>query len=112
MSYEFFSVSTRRAAKPHRCEQCGGAIIVGEEHSYGAGKVDGDFWSYREHSDCRAAWLKHVVEHLEYYDEAPFLRDLATDERDGIVADFPEVAARLGWKADVSTVRKTENQEG
>ncbi len=109
MSWDFFNRKIVKAAKAHRCEQCYGEIAQGERHSYGAGKWDGDFWSYREHADCREAWLKHVVEHLEYYDEAPFLRDLNSDERDGVISEFPQVAARLGW-FDVNSAHKNSEE--
>lgn len=97
MSYEFFSIREVCAAKPHRCEQCGREISKGEKHTYAAGKFDGDFYSYREHFECRTAWLEVSQFALEYDDHAPFLRD-ADDLREWkplLIEKHPVVAERL-----------------
>lgn len=49
---EFSGEATRRAAKPHRCCECGEMISVGESHHYAAGKTDGEFWSCRTCAPC------------------------------------------------------------
>lgn len=77
MSVEFFNMTTRRAAKAHKCSQCGGWIEKGEQHNYIAMKFDGDMCAYREHFECRAAWdeLNFGIRNVDYDEGAPFLRD-------------------------------------
>ena len=49
---DFYRETTRRAAKPHRCCECGEAIAVGEIHEYVTGKSEGDFWQNRTCAAC------------------------------------------------------------
>src|SRR5947207_2882218 len=46
-SNEFYRAVERRAAKPHRCCECGDVIVKGERHHYATGKTDGEFWDNR-----------------------------------------------------------------
>lgn len=56
---EFCAVRERRAAKEHRCEECGRTIPVGERYSYASGKFEGDFFDAKQCVHCAAAagWL-------------------------------------------------------
>ena len=40
------------ARKVHRCEWCGEAIPEGEQHSKSVGEWEGEFQSWRMHSEC------------------------------------------------------------
>lgn len=99
MSYYFNSTrATVVAAKQHICDQCGKPIQKGTIHSYTAGKYDGDFYTAREHNDCRELWLKlWDVRGLLYGDTQDVLisdGDLYED-KEWIAAEYPDVAARL-----------------
>ena len=100
MSYTFFNSKTVVPRKPHSCEQCGKQIIAGERCHYSSGLYDGDFMSYYEHEDCRAAWLDVERETLRWDDAAPFLRDSEglAESRPFLIEKYPAVAARL-WSA-------------
>lgn len=97
---EFVRFSEPVARKTHRCEQCRKHIAIGERHSYVAAKSDGVVYGYREHVRCREAWtaLRNLAD-LGWDDELDWLFDLAEDEHDFIISEFPDVAERLGWVA-------------
>lgn len=97
MSWDFFRVNDVRAAKPHHCQQCGKEIAKGELHHYAAGKFDSDFFAYREHVECRAAWAEYSEDDLRWDNTAPFLHD-ADDliaSKDWFKQNHPAVFARL-----------------
>lgn len=59
----FFSVSARRAKKPHKCSECRRTITKGEPYEYVAGLWDGDFNQYKTCSIClelRAYMFAHI----------------------------------------------------
>jgi hypothetical protein len=47
VTWDFISSRTVKAAKPHKCDECRATIEKGERHDYTAGRVEGDFTSYR-----------------------------------------------------------------
>lgn len=101
MSYEFFSRKELSGRKDHTCEHCRKLIHQGESHFYCAGKFDGCFVSYREHTDCEKAWLA-LNEELrdrgrECDDGYAFLADDDYDdgEREWLHERFPAVTARI-----------------
>ena len=100
MSYDFFNSKTVVPRKEHFCEHCGKKISAGERCRYSSGLYEGDFMSYYEHEDCRAAWLEVAAEILRDDNFAPFLRDMEdlTDSRPFLAEKYPAVAARL-WPA-------------
>lgn len=51
-STAFSSEKMPRAAKQHRCEECGAAIAKGDIHHYASGKTDDSFWSARTCLPC------------------------------------------------------------
>lgn len=59
-SPEFFSVSTPKARKDCRCDECGGVIRAGETYRRVNGKWDGLISTYRQCADCRdfEAWAE------------------------------------------------------
>jgi len=51
---EFVQKTTVRAAKEHKCCECGNPILVGQEHEMVKGKWDGFWESYRTCRICAA----------------------------------------------------------
>lgn len=49
---DFYSESMRRAAKPHKCRECGREILKGEQYQVASGKSEGDFWTNRTCAEC------------------------------------------------------------
>lgn len=102
MSYDFCSTRIVKGRKTHCCDQCGKAIQPGEEHSYSAGKYDGDFFTVHEHVDCRNLWLKlWDIRGSSYGDTQDVLRndDELSEDWIWIKEEYPAVAARLPQKA-------------
>jgi hypothetical protein len=50
---EFYSETFPRAAKEHKCCECGKVIPKGSKHLYARGKYEGDFWTERQCMYCR-----------------------------------------------------------
>lgn len=102
MSMDFFSRKTVSGRKDHTCEHCRKAIQTGEQHFYCAGKIEGDFNAYREHTDCERAWIGlHDLRGTRWDDARPFLADddeIDAGEIDWLHEHFPAVAARI-WGA-------------
>ena len=48
----FYSEEYRRARRPHRCVECGGAIASGARYQHASGKWDGDLRSYATCLTC------------------------------------------------------------
>lgn len=97
---EFFRVKEVNGRKTHQCAQCRSQIDAGERHFYCAGKLDGDFTSYREHLECRKAWEDFRTNHSLGWDEpSEFLADeeLDSDDIAWLKAMHPIVSARI-WK--------------
>jgi hypothetical protein len=63
--WDFYNKHTVKAAKEHRCAECLKTISKGERHLYCAGKVEGDFNSYRLCTECDLI----AVEWCQAYDE-------------------------------------------
>lgn len=98
MSYEFFRIKEVKGRKEHQCQHCLQKIEKGEQHFECAQKFDGDFFSYREHKDCREAWTALWDIHGRDYDGFPFLHEVLSDEpedREWLKAQFPHVASRF-----------------
>lgn len=55
MSYTLFSMTDRKAAKPHRCVWCGEAINKGEAYLDERSVFDGNIQRNRWHPECHAA---------------------------------------------------------
>ena len=95
---DFLRTKSVRAAKAHRCEQCHKPIEVGTLHTYCACKHEGEFYAYREHDDCRAAWVALNNERdLGLDDEWCLLKDdeIEPEEREWLRGVYPAVAERL-----------------
>ena len=52
MTYHLFSMTTRRAAKPHRCIWCGQAIAKGETYQDERSVYEGSHQLHRWHPEC------------------------------------------------------------
>lgn len=103
---DFTNFRTVRAAKQHRCDQCGKPINVGEQYQYTAFVFEGDFGAYREHPDCRNAWaqLNFGLRDISPPDETFFLIDdeIEPEEKTWVLGKFPLVADRLGWATEAA----------
>lgn len=102
MSVEFFREARIKSKKIYRCDSCLRQIELGEVSAYIVGKSDGDFWTCRQHADCREAGIA-LNYHFET-DEWDSLDGLVNgwgncaehDEALAILADkFPRVHARF-----------------
>lgn len=63
--WDFFSKRAVKAAKDYRCEECRAPISMGEHHVYAAGRVGGEFVSYRLCAFCDEladAWCQRFGE--------------------------------------------------
>lgn len=60
--WDVFHSTERRAAKDHRCVECGRSIARGERYTYASGLFDGHWSTYRTCAQCEAAkgWLVAV----------------------------------------------------
>jgi hypothetical protein len=52
---EFFREGTVSSRKERQCDACGTMIDPGERHTYMAAKYDGQFYTMRNHAECREA---------------------------------------------------------
>lgn len=52
---EFWNETTPVARVQHKCDACGQTIEAGQPYSRMAGKFDGDFFTVKQHVECRAA---------------------------------------------------------
>jgi len=99
MSWEFFRTKSVHPRKDHACQQCGTTIVAGEQCSYGAGKFEGYFLDYYEHTDCREAWnkLNFTVRDGDTSDGEAFLidDDDISDTLAWLDENYPAVAARI-----------------
>lgn len=106
MSYDFINHKQVKGRKHYTCEQCRKSILPGEKHNYCCGKFEGEFIDYREHNECRDAWV--AINDLRGgmdSDGAPFLRDddIEPQEKELLITKYPEVAKRLGFVKQVFT---------
>jgi hypothetical protein len=98
MSYGFSHCKTVKSRKPRRCEQCGKEIETGVSHVYTACVIEGSFYTYREHEDCRSAMIAvNNIRGADLYEGIPFLKDDGdlVFEKDFLEANFPAVFERL-----------------
>lgn len=60
--WDVFNSCERRAAKDHRCGECGRTIVKGERYAWAKGLFDGHWSTYRTCLQCEAAkqWLLAV----------------------------------------------------
>ena len=84
---EIYRSSIRRAAKAHKCVECGRIIAVGETYRYDFQVYEGDAYSFRTCAHCQVAqaWLRRecggyliegtwedIAEHITEYPELRF----------------------------------------
>ena len=75
--WDFYARDERRAAKAHRCCECGRTIEIGERHQYARGAMNGYWSAYRTcaHCDAAAEWLVVVCGGWLYEATSMDLRD-------------------------------------
>jgi hypothetical protein len=83
--WTLFRSGQRRAAKDHRCCECGRTIASGEHYAYATGLIDDTWLSYRTCVQCEAAcgWLRIVCGGWVYgLTEEDLVNHVTGDERD------------------------------
>lgn len=57
-----FHSAERRAAKDHRCGECGRTVVKGERYTHASGLFDGRWGTYRTCAQCEVAkgWLAAI----------------------------------------------------
>ena len=88
------------AKQKHRCCECGRAIHPSETYRRQT-YVDGEFYTYKAHTECHTASLEYdaLCNWSGYYEEVYNLIDVF-DPEDGewLKESFPIVAKRMGVK--------------
>ena len=95
---DFYRAQEIIGRKEHICEQCMRPISIGTRHRYSAGKLDGDFNTYREHLECHEVWLEiRKLRELSWDESSEFLHcsDDLDEDRAWIIQDHPIVGERL-----------------
>lgn len=75
---EVFSTTARKAAKQHKCCECGKTIETGEQYQYSSGIWDSRPYSYKQCINCHELMSAAVTREGQYCDEGPsfgMLRD-------------------------------------
>lgn len=92
--------TTQRALKPHRCENCGGRILVGQSYIR-ARIVDGrEAWVWKSHTHCQRASEILFAAGIEGEDGClPLVQDCDAEER-AIVAEKDPECAMAVWAED------------
>lgn len=108
MTRAFHVTTTRKAAKPHRCDFCRGLIRVGQRYERIAGFYE-DFYTGAGHSDCYAFWCA-IYREVDYTEDGlPWdLAEIFTDWidcqlsaqqlLDRMRGRFPHAVCRLEFK--------------
>lgn len=93
---QFFGESTCRAIKQHRCDSCQKPILVGEEYIRMAGKYEGEFWSGKNHPECRKAEIGLAQLHdLCGGEDWLFLHNLEREDVEWVMEHHPEAYKRI-----------------
>lgn len=82
--WTLYSSATRRAAKPHRCDECRRTIAKGESYNYGSGLYDGYWQTFRICLHCMEVtrWLQVACSGWNHTEVEPDLADhVIGDER-------------------------------
>lgn len=70
-SYVQFSLTSRKARKPHRCIWCGHKITIGEKYLDERSLYDGNIQRHRWHPECSEASAESNEEFSAYDNERP-----------------------------------------
>lgn len=90
---DFYNETEQVARKPHWCDFCGAAIEKGERYSKATGVFEGDFFTWKEHLDCKAAGLERMKLTGEYIYES--LANMEDEDRAWIKQEYPAIFERL-----------------
>lgn len=83
--------------KPHKCEQCGTLIQIGDPATKTAGVCCGDFYYMYQHVECNAAGQAYATLTNYWGEEFTwFQHDHDKDIDEWLLEYHPIVAARLG----------------
>ncbi|KKK53779.1 hypothetical protein LCGC14_3091360 [marine sediment metagenome] len=103
MSYDVtFGSSYHKARKDYVCDHCVKPINAGAKYYKQTGIWEGDFYTFRAHSDCVGAADALHTNAERYDDEAMLLHIEYGEEPDEtgkfLLAEYPVVAERMGIK--------------
>lgn len=79
---EAFRTTTRRAAKPHLCVECGCTIVKGDKYQHSSGIWDGEPHAYKQCIPCHTIMVAVVSREWKRCDDGPTfggLRDWFVD---------------------------------
>lgn len=91
----FASETEHKARKAHKCDACRGVIEPATTYVRWVGTTDGDFSNVKFHPECRKAEIALNKLSGTDWDEWMGLDDMEADDWPWLIADHPEVAARL-----------------
>jgi len=91
----FANETEHKARKAHKCDACCTAIDFGSTYVRWAGTSDGEFSVAKFHVECRNAEIALNKLSGTDWDEWMGLDDMEVDDWPWLIADHPEVAARL-----------------
>lgn len=89
---DFYNQTEQVARKPHRCDFCETIIEKGERYSKAIGVFEGDFFTWKEHLDCRAALLEYMRLTGAYSYEP--LSNMEDEDRAWIKQEYPAIFER------------------
>jgi hypothetical protein len=89
---DFHNETEQVARKPHRCDFCETIIEKGERYSKAIGVFEGDFFTWKEHLDCRAALLEYMRLTGAYSYEP--LSNMEDEDRAWIKQEYPTIFER------------------
>ncbi len=89
---DFHSQSEHVARKDHQCDFCSTTIKKGERYSNSTGVFEGDFFTWKEHLDCRAALLEYMKLTGTYSFEP--LSNMEDEDRAWIKQEYPAIFER------------------
>lgn len=77
----FWSKVNRKARKRHRCDWCGGLILIGENYSHQSGMTSDGFNALKFDQGC-AGELQHTLnkEHISEYEDIQEVFEIFKDQ--------------------------------
>lgn len=109
----------RVARKKHQCFDCYRPIYPGEEYYHATCTYEGQIYSIKQHTDCRAAseFYRKFIEFDVWsfdMDGIPPLADMISDggefvsDMDLLRGRFPHVVARMEYRDQIAAIRFNE----
>lgn len=104
--------STRRAAQPHLCWECGQMIDRGEKHLVCVWRNDGSAYRLQSHKDCHEAAQEYIgrLDPVDGDDGVPPLYEAIAEgdgqgDLDAMRGHWPHVVCRIEFMRDLNAIR-------